>query len=323
MPEMTLDDLQRLLWGFARHRVVTVAARTGLLTRLAECPATPADVASDLGLNELATAKVVRSLAAIGILEGDGDLYRVVDSLAPLLRSSPFEITPFIEHSHSMYDSWGENLEPWLRGEPWGTGDRDPEQLRRFGAAMRAMGSQIAQRFAERLEVGDVRTMLDLGGGFGQYSAAMCARHPELRSTVLDIPPVVELARVELADTALDGRIDFVGGDYLSTDVGGRYDLVLLANILHQETPPRAEGLVRRAVSAVGHGGHVAVVDFQIDDEQRAHPFGTLFAINMRSFGDTYTEPTIRGWMETAGLGAITRTDLDPDRWLIVGRKVG
>jgi hypothetical protein len=41
----------------------------------------------------------------------------------------------------------------------------------------------------------------------------------------------------------------------------------------------------------------------------------------MRSFGDTHTEPTIRSWMEAAGLNAITRTDLDPDRWLIVGRK--
>lgn len=323
MSDMTLDDLQRLLWGFARHRVVTVAARTGLLTRLAECPATPADVASDLDLDRLATAKVVRALTALGILKADGDTYRVVDSLAPLLRSSPFEITPFIEHSHSMYDSWGDNLEPWLRGEPWGTGERDPEQLRRFGAAMRAMGSQIAQRFAERLEIGEARRMLDLGGGFGQYSAAMCARHPDLHSTVLDTPPVVELARIELADTELDGRIDFIGGDYLSTDVGGEYDLVLLANILHQETTPRAEDLVRRAVAALGPGGHVAVVDFQIDEHQREHPFGTLFAINMRSFGDTYTEPTIRGWMEAAGLCEISRTDLDPDRWLIVGRKIG
>jgi len=41
----------------------------------------------------------------------------------------------------------------------------------------------------------------------------------------------------------------------------------------------------------------------------------------MRSFGDTYTEPTIRDWMEAAGLGEVTRTDLDPDRWLLVGRK--
>jgi hypothetical protein len=140
---------------------------------------------------------------------------------------------------------------------------------------------------------------------------------------VLDIPPVVELARAELAGSEYDDRIDFIGGDYHSTEVGSGYDLVLLANILHQEPAASAAALVSRAAGALSPGGRVAVVDFQIDDEQRRHPFGTLFAINMRSFGDTYAEPTIRGWMAAAGLGEITRTDLDPDRWLIVGRKPG
>jgi SAM-dependent methyltransferase len=321
MSDMSLDDLQHLLWEFARHRIVTVAARTGILTRLAECPATPTGVARELGLDGLATAKVIRALAAIGLLEAQAETYAVTESLAPLLRSGPHEITPFLEHSHSMYDSWGENLEQWLRGEPWGTQPRDPEQVRRFGTAMRAMGSQIAQRVARHLPMDGATRMLDVGGGFGQYSAALCSLHPELRSTVIDVPAVVDLARVELVESGLDGRIEFVAGDYHTAEVGGGYDLALLANILHQETAPRAAALVRRAAAALEPGGRVAVVDFQIDDAQRAHPFGTLFAVNMRSFGDTHTEPAIRGWMEAAGLTDIHRIDLDPDRWLIVGRK--
>jgi SAM-dependent methyltransferase len=320
---MTLDDLQRLLWEFARHRVVTVAARTGLLTRLAQLPAAPAEAARELGLDPLATAKVVRALAAMGIVTADGDRFRVVETLAPMFDGGADDLTPFIAHSHSMYEAWGENLEPWLRGEPWGTRDRGPEGVRAFGAAMRAMGSRIAKRVAAHLDLGGARRMLDLGGGLGQYSVALCGLHPGLRSTVLDTPAVVELARSELAGSGLEDRISFLSGDYHTTDVGGGYDLVLLANILHQEPAPQAAALVRRAVDALAPGGRVAVVDFQIDDEQREHPFGTLFAINMRSFGDTHTEPAIRGWMEAAGLATITRTDVDSDRWLIVGRATG
>ncbi len=81
---------------------------------------------------------------------------------------------------------------------------------------------------------------------------------------------------------------------YHTTEAGGGYDLVLLANILHQESVPHAAALVRRAADALNPDGLVAVVDFQIDAEQRQHPFGTLFAINMRSFGDTHTELTRR-----------------------------
>jgi len=321
VPSMTFDDLQRLMWEFARHRVVTVAARTGLLSRLALRPATPAEAARELGLDPLATAKVVRALAAIGIVAADGDRYRVVETLAPMFDGGADDLTPFVAHSHSMYQAWGENLEPWLRGDPWETRDRSPEEVRAFGAAMRAVGGRIAQRAAACIDVAGAQRMLDLGGGFGQYSVALCALHPDLRSTVLDTPPVAELARLELAGSDFEDRITFLGGDYHTTEVGDGYDLVLLANILHQESAPQAAALVRRAADALSPGGRVAVVDFQIDDAQREHLFGTLFAINMRSFGDTHTEPAIRGWMAAAGLGDITRTDLDPDRWLIVGRK--
>ena len=71
--EMNLDQFQRLLWGFASHRVITVAGRTGILRLLAERNSTTNEIASVLDLDELATAKVVRALTALGIAEADGE----------------------------------------------------------------------------------------------------------------------------------------------------------------------------------------------------------------------------------------------------------
>lgn len=321
MAEMTFDDLQRMLWSFAEHRVLTVASRTGILRRLAASGATPDEVAKQLDLDAYAAAKVMRALHALGVLVAEGDVYRVTDGLVDLFREGPGDVAPFLEHSHSMYEGWGENLEPWLRGEPWGTGQRDPEGLRRFGAAMRALGSAIAHRVASRLDLAGVERVLDVGGGFGHYARALCTANPAVRVTVLDIPPVADMARLELAGTEFADRIRFTGGDYLESDYGTGYDLVLIANVLHQESPSRAADLIRRAASALDPGGRLAVVDFKIDDNQREHRLGTLFAINMRSFGDTHTEPGIRGWMAAAGLEDISRTDVDADRWMIVGRR--
>ena len=61
------------------------------------------------------------------------------------------------------------------------------------------------------------------------------------------------------------------------------------------------------------------MVDFAIDDAKQEHLLGALFAINMRSFGDTWSEPELRGWMEDAGLVDIHRQDVGPDRWIISG----
>ena len=163
--------------------------------------------------------------------------------------------------------------------------------------------------------------MLDVGGGWGHFAKAMCAANQELSAVVLDKAVVVERAEDELAGSGFEDRIEFVPGDYLETDYGSNFDIVLLANILHQETADRAAELIRRAAVALAPGGRVVVVDSAIDDERRQHLLGALFAVNMRSFGDTWTEPHIRGWMERAGLRCFERVDLGPDRWILTGVK--
>jgi len=322
MPDhkMDLDQFQRLLWGFASHRVITVAGRTGILRQLAEKDCTTIEIASDLDLDALATGKVVRALTALGVAEAEGEHYRAAAGLREHFFSGDRDVVPFLEHSHAMYERWGETLEPWLRGEDWPVAERTPEEVRRFGAAMRAMGAQMARRVADALDLEGVERLLDVGGGWGHFAQAMCRVSAGLHATVLDRPEVVEKARAELAGTEFEERIDFLPGDYLATDFGSGYDLVLFANILHQEAEDRAQELVRRAAAALAPEGRVTVVDFAIDDEQRQHLLGALFAINMRSFGDTWTEADIRGWMAEAGLDDAERISLGPDRWIISGR---
>jgi hypothetical protein len=319
--EMNLDEFQRQLWGFAGHRVITVAGRTGILRLLAERECSTAEIARELELDELAAAKVVRALAALGVAEADGDLYRAAVGLREHFLPGDRDVVPFLEHSHAMYERWGATLEPWLRGEDWPAAERTPEEVRRFGAAMRAMGAQIARRVAETLDLRDTERVLDVGGGWGQFAKALCRVKPGLKADVLDRPEVVERARGELEGSQDADWIEFLPGDYLETDYGSGYDLVLFANVLHQETADRAQEMVRRGAAALTPGGRVTVVDFAIDDERNQHLLGALFAINMRSFGDTWTEPDIRGWMKAAGLTDLERLDVGPDRWIISGRK--
>jgi ubiquinone/menaquinone biosynthesis C-methylase UbiE len=322
-PEMDLDSFQRLLWSFAIHRVITVAGRTGILRLLAERPLTTEEIAAELELDELATGKVVRALSALGVAVPDGNRYRAADGLRDHFLVGARDVVPFLEHSHAMYERWGNTLEPWLRGEDWPVAERTPDDVRRFGAAMRAMGAQMARRTADTLDLDGVERMLDVGGGWGQFAQAMCRVTPGLHATVLDRPEVVEQARAELEGSELGDAIEFLPGDYLETEYGSDYDFVLFANVLHQETADRAAELIRRGAEAVTPGGRVTVVDFAIDDDRREHLLGALFAINMRSFGDTWTEPVVRRWMVNAGLHEIERTDLGPDRWIISGRKPG
>ena len=318
---LDFDGLQQQLWSFAAHRVITVAARSGMLTLLAQRDGSAEEVAAALELDPLATGKMLRALCALGLLRGDQGRFAVVDPLRPHFTPGPDDLVPFIEHSHVMYERWGENLETWLRGQPWQSTQAVSPDPGKFGAAMQAMGSFIAQKVVAALDLRGVERMLDIGGGFGHYARTFCRARSGLQATVVDRPEVVELGRQQVATSDLAGRVEFIGGDYLEVGYGQGYDLALLANVLHQESAERAADLVRRATKALTRDGRLVVLDFAIDDARQQQVLGALFAINMRSFGDTYPEPTLRAWFKAAGLRDVQRIDLPPHRWLIVGHK--
>lgn len=308
--------LQEALWHFAEHRVITVAARLGMLALLAARAADAAEVSRELGLDPLATRKMLDALAACGLLEHHQGRFRLNAELAPLFQPGPADLAAFIQHSHQMYERWGATLESWVRGEEMPR--RGPPDPARFGAAMQAIGSHAARDLADGFDVGDARTLLDVGGGFGQYARALLERAPGLSATVVDTEAVVELGREAARD--LGDRIAFIGGDYHEVDYGGPHDLVLMANVLHQERPDAAARLVQRGARVLAPGGRLAVLDFKIDPEHHTERLGALFAINMRSFGDTYSAQQIGGWLQQAGLEQVERLDISPHRWVISGR---
>jgi SAM-dependent methyltransferase len=326
MKNGALARLDSYRWAFATHRVLTVAARTGILTHLARVPASAEALAADLGIDPLATGKLVRALCAMGIVTARGEEYVLEADLVEWFQGDERDQVAGLEHSHDLYDGWGATLEGWVR-----TGAMPPRPsyagaAARFSAAMRAGAAQHAPEVARALDLRTVRRALDIGGGTGAYAVNLCREKADLHAVVLDLPPVVALGPTNVTASGVGDRVSFVAGDFHQPGFGAEselsgFDLVLLCSIIHQERPDGAQALISRAAGAIAPGGKLAIVDLTIDDDQREVLSGCLFAINMRSFGDTYPEPTIRGWMEAAGLSAIARTDLGPSRWMFTGTK--
>jgi SAM-dependent methyltransferase len=313
---MNAAELYDRLWDFGKTRVLTVASRTGMLSRLAGSPASGEEVARDLGLDALATGKIVRALCSLGVVEVAGDRYQVVDELRPHLLPGDLDLSAFIDHAHSLYDRWGATLEEWVRTGVHPRGKRDAEGMLKFSQGMLASATLMAPQVIEALDgFSGIKKVLDVGGGIGGYARFFIRAGKDIQVTVLDIPEVAELGNKSFKED----RIDFVGGDYHQTDFGSGYDLVLMANILHIENTQDAALLVERAAKACSPGGRVAVVDFVIDDQKRENVMGCLFAINMRSFGDTHSEPQIRGWMQRAGIADVETFDFPPAHWMITG----
>ena len=110
------------------------------------------------------------------------------------------------------------------------------------------------------------RQLLDIGGGHGLYSAALCRRHPGLTATVLDLPGSAAVGREIVAAAGMADRVRFrdgdaTAGDLGSGDLGSGYDAVLCFNLVHHLSPDQIPALFGKAREALAPGGTLAVMD--------------------------------------------------------------
>lgn len=147
----------------------------------------------------------------------------------------------------------------------------DSEEADAFTRAQHAGSMGPAVMLARSFDLAGARRLLDVGGGSGAFSIALCQRNPELRTTVLDFPNVIDVARRFVAEAGLEQRIDFVRADAVDGPWPAGQDIVLMSYLLSAMAEPAIPLLMRKAWDALRPGGRLLIHDFMLDDD-RAGP---------------------------------------------------
>jgi len=182
--------------------------------------------------------------------------------------------------------------------------ERNIDELRAFIGAMHVVAEPLAKAIVAAVEPGSARALLDVGGGSGSYTIAFLRAVPQMKATLFDLPPVVEMARERLIREGLLDRASLVAGDFHRQEFPAGHDLVLISAIIHSNSPEQNLDLYRKAFRALDHGGRILVRDHVMAPD-RAHPKdGAIFAINMlvgTKGGGTYTYGEIKSGLAKAG----------------------
>ena len=304
-PTPLLDTLVALLLA----RSVMVGVRLGVFEALADGPHTAAEVAERCGTHPQATERLLSALA------GAGYLRRVKHGfgLAPVARRWLLKGSV-----HSLYDAillqfvdarLIEQTERFVRTgeaahlhEALGADEWDVYQR-----GMRSGANIAAAELARRLPVPrGARDLLDIGGGHGQYSVALCRRHPDLRAVVLDLPQAVAAAAPILAREGMGDRVTHRPADAREVDLGERaYDVILIFNLIHHFEADVNRDLFGRCARALRPGGMLAIGDMLRPDGPGAS--GQLDALvdlyfAVTSAAGSYTYGEVAGWQARAGL---------------------
>ena len=272
--------------------LVDAAAGSGLLAAL---PGTAEELAGPLDLNPHAVRVTLDALGAWGVVErDDGGRYR----LGP--EAPEGDGIASLRHHARAVGSWSASLDSRLRGEPVEVrpGMPDPELfIDALAVGGRAAAPGVVDACLARFP--DAKSVIDLGGGHGEYSLEFARRG--LRVTMQDLPVMIDVVRRRGRLT--EAGVQLVAGSFFDGVPPGPFHLAFCAGITHTFDARHNQTLFRNLRAAVSSAGGVAVVTFF----RNRQPMADVFAVQMMANangGDTHGEDEYRRWLGEAGFQA-------------------
>lgn len=302
--------------GMALSGVLCAATRVGVTARLATGPVTAADLAAELGLAPTAVQLLLDCLRSTGHVACRGGRYELSRASRRWLDpSSELSVARFVAGTGDYWTWWASLPEVVRTGRPEGHHDAPPEDpyWRRYIMGQYELARLSAAEVATRLRVpSGARSVLDLGGGHGWYSAQLCRRYPRLTATVVDLPGSARIGREIIAGADLADRVHHREADVLAADLGGPYDVVLCFNLVHHLRPDGIVELFRKALAAMTPGGIFAIMDAFADPLRRTSAAGNFLGLflYLSSGGQVYTPAQLNDWLDASGFAPPRRTPI-------------
>jgi hypothetical protein len=312
----------------------SVAASLRIPDLLREGPRTVHELAVTLAAHESALHRLLRALAAGGILDETEPRTFALTELGQPLRSDvegsvrdwvTYMGRPYVQAAWShLEDSIrsGENAFAALNGEDvWSWRGHEPAERALFDGAMASISAGLGPALVEAYDLGSCRTIVDVAGGTGTLLASILSARPGLRGILFDQPDVVDspeaIRMLEAAGVA--DRCERVGGSFFDAVPDGG-DAYLLKAILHDWEDPDAVRILGTVRAAVTPTSRLLVLEAVIGPPNQDLS-GKISDLNMLVMpgGRERTEPEWRDLLDAGGFRLNEIRTLGP-RWnLLVG----
>ncbi len=120
----------------------------------------------------------------------------------------------------------------------------------------------------EEASLATARTMVDVGGGIGDISAALLNKFPQLDSTILNLPGAVELVNENAIEKGVGKRLRGAAVD-IYREPYPTADAVMFCRILYSANEQLTTMLCSKAFDALNPDGKVLILDMIIDDPKK------------------------------------------------------
>jgi SAM-dependent methyltransferase len=269
----TQRTLVELIAGKWISQAIAVAAELGIADMLKEGPRSAAEIAKTAGASEDAVFRLMRALASVGLLSSEPGRRFALTASGNYLRSdvagSLRGWARFVGHA-TTWRPWGELAYSVRTGKPafdhvFGAPIFDylgkhADAAEVVNDAMTSSSSVDADAVAQAYEFSGIRTLVDVGGGYGLLLAALLKANPHMRGILFELPHAIEGAAARLQREGVADRCELVSGDFFrSVPEGG--DAYLLKLVIHDWDDDRAVQILRNCHRAMRPGARLILVE--------------------------------------------------------------
>jgi hypothetical protein len=320
-----------VLFGPLKARAIMAGVSLGIFQAINDGAHTAADLARTLRLDADALELLLRTLVVCDYVVQRGDRF----ALSRMARQTMVEggsmaLVGYLRFNYTQWRFIGhlEELVRSGRGVDFHDSMTAENQWRDYQLGMLELARLDAPVVAARVPVRKGATsLLDLAGSHGLFGAAICRKHPPLRSTVIDLPNAVAQSRRLAHAAGIDDVVTHREGDLLASDLGRDHDVVLLANILHHFTADRIARVLARAGNAMRPGASIAIWEAEAPQRGSRASAGDAVKLYFRltSTAGAYHADEYSAWLRGAGFGGVkvVRPARSPGKVLVTGRWEG
>jgi SAM-dependent methyltransferase len=325
---MNPNTIREFAASFQKSRILLSGIELDIFTNINESGTTSNQIANHLHLNERACERLLNALVSLGFLTKKNHLFfNTADSFAFLSKKSS-DYSAGLMHLNHLWNTWSNLTQVVKTGKsahPAEINERGEEWLFAFIDAMHDRAKKQAPQQLANIDLSEVESILDIGGGSGAYSMEFVSKKPEIAAIVFDLPGVVPITKRFINKEGFSDQIKTHPGDYTTDDLPKGFDLVFLSAVIHSNSLEINKELIKKCYNSLNKNGKIVIQDWIMNNDRTLPASGAVFAINMlvgTEAGDCFTDQEATEMLNAAGFKNISRTEFETGLSQITAQKI-
>ena len=319
---------------YATDLLTTAITHFDFFTWLAGNPSDMETICAQFNLSPRPVDVMLTLFKSYGLIEERGGMLNITPMAGEHLTSqSEFSLVPYFGNlaDRPIVEKM---LEVLKTGHPaswggqagkkdWAKAMEDKDFADNFTAGMDSRGAYFAPGLAKAFDFSKYNSLLDVAGGSGIYAASVKAEWPDLQTTVLEKPPVDDIARQALNKRGMTGKVGVVAGDMFNEEIPSGHDIHLFSHAIHDWTEEQNAVILANSFRNLNPGGIVMVHDAHIDEDKTGPESVAEYSVLLMfvSYGKCYSVKEMTDLMEAAGFVDVEFQKTVGNRSVVIGRK--